>query len=51
VIAALIIPFGAVMLGLTIAFDLGGMDVAKAVLERQLKDVDQPRDGDGFSHI
>jgi len=51
VIAAFIISFGAVMLGLAIAFGLGGRDVAKTVLERQLKDLDQPRDRDGFSHI
>lgn len=51
VIAAFIISFGAVMLGLAIAFGLGGREVAKTVLERQLKDLDQPRDGDAFSHI
>jgi hypothetical protein len=51
VIAAFIISFGAVMLGLAIAFGLGGRDVAKTVLERQLKDLDQPKERDGFSHI
>jgi len=51
VIAAFIISFGAVMLGLAIAFGLGGRDVAKKVLERQIKDLDQPKERDGFSHI
>ncbi len=51
VIAAFIISFGAVMLGLALAFGLGGRDVAKKVLERQLKDQDDPRDKDEFSHI
>ena len=50
VLAAFIIAFGAVMLGLALAFGLGGRDVAKGTLERQLgdrKDTDQ----DGFSHL
>jgi hypothetical protein len=51
VIAAFVIAFGAVMLGLAIAFGLGGRDAAKRVLERQLKDLDEPRDKDTFSHI
>jgi Mechanosensitive ion channel, conserved TM helix len=51
VMAAFIISFGAVMLGLALAFGLGGRDVAKKVLERQLRDLDQPPDKDGFSHI
>jgi hypothetical protein len=51
VIAAFVIAFGAVMLGLAIAFGLGGRDVAKRVLERQLKDLDEPREKDTFSHI
>jgi hypothetical protein len=51
VIAAFVISFGAVMLGLAIAFGLGGKEVAKRVLERQLKDLDEPRKKDEFSHI
>jgi len=51
VVAAFIISFGAVMLGLALAFGLGGRDVARTVLERQLKELDQPREKDGFSHI
>jgi hypothetical protein len=51
VIAAFVIAFGAVMLGLAIAFGLGGRDVAKRVLERQLKELDEPREKDTFSHI
>jgi hypothetical protein len=51
VIAAFVISFGAVMLGLAIAFGLGGKDVARRVLERQLKDLDEPRKKDEFSHI
>lgn len=51
VIAAFVISFGAVMLGLALAFGLGGRDVARRVLERQLKDLDEPKDKDTLSHI
>jgi hypothetical protein len=51
VIAAFIISFGAVMLGLALAFGLGGREVARRVLERQLKDADERPDKDDFSHI
>ncbi len=51
VVAAFVISFGAVMFGLAIAFGLGGRDVAKRVLERQLKERDEPRDKDTLSHI
>jgi hypothetical protein len=39
------------MLGLALAFGLGGRDVARRVLERQLKDLDEPKDKDTLSHI
>jgi hypothetical protein len=50
VLAAFIIAFGAVMFGLALAFGLGGRDVAKRTLERQLEGQkeDEP---DGFSHL
>ncbi len=51
VLAAFVISFGAVMLGLSLAFGLGGRDVARRVLERQLKELDEPRDKDTLSHI
>jgi len=50
VLAAFIIAFGAVMLGLALAFGLGGRDVAKGTLERQLGDRNDT-DQDGFSHL
>ncbi len=51
VIAAFVISFGAVMLGLALAFGLGGREVARRVLERQLKGPDEPHDKDGISHV
>ncbi len=51
VVAAFVISFGAVMLGLALAFGLGGRDIAKRVLERQLKDLDEGGDKDGLSHV
>lgn len=51
VIAAFVIAFGAVMLGLALAFGLGGRDVARRVLERQLKELDEPKDKDDLTHI
>ncbi|MGE5235625.1 MAG: mechanosensitive ion channel family protein [Acidobacteriota bacterium] len=52
VLAAFIISFGSVMLGLAIAFGIGGRDVARRVLERRFGD--RPAEGgreDGFSHL
>lgn len=50
VIAAFAIAFGAIMLGLAIAFGLGGRDVARQVLEQKFleKEIGEP---DEFSHI
>jgi hypothetical protein len=44
------IAFGAVMLGLAIAFGLGGRDVARRVLERQFAE-DGKSDKDEISHL
>jgi hypothetical protein len=50
VLAAFIIAFGALMLGLALAFGLGGRDVAKRALEQQLgKRHDE--EGDGVTHL
>jgi hypothetical protein len=51
VIAAFVISFGAVMFGLAIAFGLGGKEVARRVLERQLKDHNESDGPDDLSHI
>jgi hypothetical protein len=53
VLAAFIIAFGAVMLGLAIAFGVGGADVARRVLQRHLLDRDREREKkpDEFSHL
>ncbi len=51
VLAAFVIAFGAVMFGLALAFGLGGREVARRVLERQLRDSDGPPGGDDISHI
>ncbi len=46
VIAAFSIVFGASMLGLAIAFGLGGQDLARRTLERHLGDSHKPRDNE-----
>jgi len=51
VLAAFIITFGAVMLGLAIAFGVGGKDVARQILERQLKQREETRRDDELSHL
>ncbi|HVN75117.1 MAG TPA: hypothetical protein VMT19_02285 [Thermoanaerobaculaceae bacterium] len=51
VLAAFIIAFGAVMLGLAIAFGFGGRDVARRVLERQFGDRGGEDDDDTFRHV
>ncbi len=51
VLAAFIIAFGAVMLGLAIAFGLGGRDVARRVLERQFEERESSRPGHDISHL
>jgi hypothetical protein len=50
VTAAFAIAFGAVMLGLAIAFGLGGRDVARRVLEQQFLEPKE-EEPDEFSHI
>jgi hypothetical protein len=53
VLAAFVISFGSVMLGLAIAFGVGGKDVARRVLERQFRSRpgDEDEDENHFSHI
>ena len=50
VLAAFALPFGALMLGLAIAFGLGGRDAAKQVLEQQLQ-AKRERDADAAPHL
>jgi hypothetical protein len=51
VLAAFIIAFGAVMLGIALAFGLGGRDVARRVLERQFGERPDSHDDDTLSHV
>jgi Mechanosensitive ion channel, conserved TM helix len=50
VLTAFAITFGALMLGSAIAFGLGGRDVAKRLLERQLRSGNE-RDSDAAPHL
>ena len=50
VLTAFAITFGAVMLGLAIAFGLGGRDAAKQLLEQQLQ-AKRERDADAAPHL
>ena len=50
VLTAFAITFGAVMLGLAIAFGLGGRDAAKQLLERQVQ-AKKERDTDAAPHL
>ena len=50
VLTAFAITFGAVMLGLAIAFGLGGRDAAKQLLERQVQ-AKKERDADAAPHL
>lgn len=50
VLAAFIIAFGSVMLGLALAFGLGGREVARRLLERHLEQ-SPGRDSDNLSHL
>ncbi len=45
------IAFGAVMLGLALAFGLGGRDAARKVIERQLVDRKDREEEDEVSHL
>lgn len=49
VLTAFSIAFGAVMLGLALAFGLGGRDLARQTLEQQ--SVPRREEGDGLSHL
>ncbi|MBI4470235.1 MAG: hypothetical protein HY650_13030 [Acidobacteria bacterium] len=51
VTAAFTIAFGAVMLGLAIAFGLGGQDVARRVLERRFLNPKEEEEPDEISHL
>ncbi|MBP7867008.1 MAG: hypothetical protein KA419_13785 [Acidobacteria bacterium] len=50
VTSAFTIAFGAVMLGLAIAFGLGGRDIARRALEKGLETREE-KETDGFSHL
>ena len=50
VLTAFAITFGALMLGLAIAFGLGGRDAAKSLLEEQLR-AKRERDSDAAPHL
>jgi len=50
VLTAFAITFGALMLGLAIAFGLGGRDAARMLLEEQLR-AKRERDGDAAPHL
>jgi hypothetical protein len=50
VLTAFAITFGALMLGLAIAFGLGGRDAARTLLEEQLRAKKQ-RDADAAPHL
>jgi hypothetical protein len=50
VLTAFAITFGALMLGMAIAFGLGGRDAAKQLLERQFK-ATRERDSDAAPHL
>ncbi|MFN3412958.1 MAG: hypothetical protein ACK42L_02730 [Thermoanaerobaculum sp.] len=49
-LAAFVITFGSVMLGLGLALGLGGKDIVRQLLERQLKDTKKPED-EPMSHL
>jgi hypothetical protein len=49
-LTAFAITFGALMLGLAIAFGLGGRDAAKQLLEQQFQ-VRKKRDADAAPHL
>jgi hypothetical protein len=51
VFTAFAISFGAVMLGLAIAFGIGGGGVARRLLERQFPDTPSPPSADEPSHL
>lgn len=51
VLAAFIITFGSVMLGLGLALGLGGKEVVRQLLERQLQETEKPESHDPFSHL
>lgn len=51
VLAAFVITFGAVMLGLAIAFGVGGKDVARRVLEKRFEREEQGAREDELSHV
>jgi hypothetical protein len=50
VLAAFAITFGALMMGLAIAFGLGGRDAAKTLIEEQLK-ANRERESDAAPHL
>ena len=50
VLTAFAIAFGALMLGLAIAFGLGGRDAAKQLIEQQLH-AKRERDADAAPHL
>jgi hypothetical protein len=50
VLAAFAITFGALMLGLAIAFGLGGRDAARSLIEEQLR-AKRDRESDAAPHL
>jgi hypothetical protein len=52
VLTAFAIAFGAIMLGLAIAFGIGGGGVARRILEQQFPETPEPeKKGEPFSHL
>lgn len=51
VLAAFIITFGSVMLGLGLALGLGGKEIVRQLLERQLREKNKTENQDEISHI
>ncbi|MGH9405419.1 MAG: mechanosensitive ion channel family protein [Terriglobia bacterium] len=51
VLIAFSIAFGAVMLGLALAFGLGGRDAARRMIERRLLDEKKKDDEEGVTHL
>jgi hypothetical protein len=51
VLTAFAISFGAVMMGLAIAFGIGGGGVARRILERQFPDRRHDQTSDDISHL
>lgn len=51
ILIAFSIAFGAVMLGLALAFGLGGRDAARRLIEKKFMEEQKKEDEDGISHL